>query len=54
MGMSDEEVTNISKMIMIKQYSRHEWELYWKEKLDIKGYFNIRIEGVQISCYHIF
>jgi hypothetical protein len=48
-GWSDEAVTNISKMIMIRQYSRDEWELYWKEKLGIKGYFNIQIEGVQIS-----
>ncbi|MEA3428243.1 MAG: hypothetical protein U9Q84_03265 [Thermodesulfobacteriota bacterium] len=48
-GWSDEAVTNISKMIMIRQYSRNEWELYWKEKLGIKGYFNIWIEEVQIS-----
>ena len=48
-GWSDEAVTNISKMIMIRQYSRDKWEQYWKEKLGIKGYFNIRIESVQIS-----
>jgi len=47
-GWSDEAVTNISKMIMIKQYSRDKWEKYWKEKLGIKGYFNIRIELVKI------
>jgi len=46
---SDIDKTFISKMIMIRQYSRDEWELYWKEKLGIKGYFNIRIEEVQIS-----
>ena len=48
-GWSDTAVTNISKMIMIRQYSRDKWEQYWKEKLGIKGYFNIRIESVQIS-----
>ena len=48
-GWSDEAVTNISKMIMIRQYSRDKWEKYWKEKLGIKGYFNIQIELVQIS-----
>jgi len=48
-GWSDKAVTNISKMIMIRQYSRNEWEQYWKEKLGIKGYFNIQIEEVQIS-----
>jgi hypothetical protein len=47
-GWSDEAVTNISKMIMIKQYSRDKWEKYWKEKLGIKGYFNIQIEAVEL------
>jgi len=31
---------------MIKQYSREKWEQYWKEKLGIKGYFNIHIASV--------
>lgn len=45
-GWSDKAVTNISKMIMIKQYSREKWEQYWKEKLGIKGYFSIEISEV--------
>ena len=45
-GWSDAAVTNISKMIMIKQYSRDKWEKYWKEKLCIKGYFDIQIVSV--------
>ena len=45
-GWSDKAVTNISKMIMIRQYSRDKWEQYWKEKLGIKGYFNIEISAV--------
>jgi hypothetical protein len=45
-GWSDKAVTNISKMIMIKQYSRDKWEKYWKEKLGIKGYFDIQIVSV--------
>jgi hypothetical protein len=45
-GWSDTAVTNISKMIMIKQYSRDKWEKYWKEKLGIKGYFDIEIVSV--------
>jgi len=36
-------------MIMIRQYSRDKWEEYWKEKLGIKGYFNIQIEAVELS-----
>jgi hypothetical protein len=48
-GWSDKAVTNISKMIMIRQYSRDKWEEYWKEKLGIKGYFNIQIEAVELS-----
>jgi len=31
---------------MIRQYSRDKWEKYWKEKLGIKGYFNIEILAV--------
>ena len=45
-GWSDKAVTNISKMIMIRQYSREKWEQYWKEKLGIKGYFKIDIAAV--------
>jgi len=48
-GWSDKAVTNISKMIMIRQYSREQWEQYWKEKLGIKGYFEIQIESVGIQ-----
>ncbi|MDY6857592.1 MAG: hypothetical protein SWO11_23400 [Thermodesulfobacteriota bacterium] len=52
-GWSDKAVTNLSKMIMIKQYSRKKWEQYWKEKLGIKGYFDIEIRSVQMSpCKH--
>ena len=45
-GWSDKAVTNLSKMIMIKQYSREKWEQYWKAKLGIEGYFNIQITSV--------
>jgi len=31
---------------MVRQYSRDKWEEYWKEKLGIKGYFDIEIESV--------
>jgi len=48
-GWSDKAVTNISKMIMIRQYSREKWEEYWKEKLGIKGYFDIEIRSVKLS-----
>jgi len=52
-GWSDKAVTNISKMIMIRQYSREKWEQYWKEKLDIKGYFDVHIQSVELSpCIH--
>jgi hypothetical protein len=48
-GWSDNVVANLSKMIMIRQYSRDQWEKYWKEKLGIKGYFQIQIESVQMT-----
>jgi hypothetical protein len=47
-GWTDKTVTNLSKMIMIRQYSREKWEQFWKEKLDIKGYFNIEIISVKV------
>ena len=49
-GWSDKALTNLSKMIMIRQYSRDKWEKYWKEKLGIKGYFNIQISSVTSKC----
>jgi hypothetical protein len=52
-GWSDKTVTNLSKMILLKQYSRGKWEQYWKEKLGIKGYFDIHIQSVNLSpCKH--
>lgn len=52
-GWSDKAVTNMSKMIMIRQYSRDKWEQYWKEKLGIKGHFKIQIESVElVPCHH--
>jgi len=53
-GWSDEVVTNLSKMIMIRQYSRDKWESYWKEKLGIKGYFSVQIQTVKINLCHNF
>lgn len=49
-GWSDSAVTNISKMIMIKQYSKEKWKQYWKKKLGIEGYFNIHIITVESRC----
>jgi hypothetical protein len=53
-GWTDNTVTNLSKMIMIRQYSREKWEQYWKEKLDIKGYFDIAIISVKLSSCEDF
>ncbi len=36
-GWSDKAVTNLSKMILLRQYSREKWEQFWKEKLGIKN-----------------
>lgn len=52
-GWSDKAVVNLSKMILIRQYSRDQWEKFWKEKLGIKGNFKISIESINISpCIH--
>ena len=52
-GWSDKVATKLSKMILLKQYSRTQWQQYWKHKLDIKGYFQIEIASVSLSpCKH--
>ena len=48
-GWTDNAVTNLSKMIMLRQYSRDQWEAFWKEKLGIKGFFEIEIDFVEIT-----
>jgi hypothetical protein len=47
-GWSDKAVTKLSRMILLKQYSRPKWEEYWKENLGIKGYFQVNIASVSI------
>jgi len=52
-GWGDKAVTNLSKMILLKQYSRSKWEEYWKHKLGIEGHFDIQIASLQLSpCKH--
>ena len=52
-GWGDKAVTKLSKMILLKQYSRSKWEEYWKSKLGIDGHFHIEIASVQLSpCKH--
>jgi hypothetical protein len=52
-GWSDKVATKLSKMILLKQYSRSQWLQYWKQKLDIKGYFQITVASVCLSpCKH--
>jgi len=53
-GWSDIDVTNISYMTIMKQYSRAKWEQYGKEKPGIKSYFAIqmnRSEYVNVSAF---
>ena len=53
-GWSDKIVTNLSKMIMIRQYSRDKWEQYWKKKLGIEGHFSIEIATLKLCpCQHL-
>lgn len=52
-GWSDKVATKLSKMILLKQYSRSQWLQYWKQKLDINGYFQITVASVCLSpCKH--
>jgi hypothetical protein len=53
-GWADKTVTNLSKMIMIRQYSRDKWEKYWKQKMGINGYFEIQLKSVTLApCEHL-
>jgi hypothetical protein len=52
-GWSDKAATKLSRMILLKQYSRTKWEEYWKHKLGIEGNFHINIISVHLSpCKH--
>lgn len=52
-GWADETVSKLSKMIVLKKYSKEKWEQYWKQKLGIEGNFSIEILHIKISpCHH--
>jgi hypothetical protein len=52
-GWSDTSVSKLSKMIILKKYSKTKWEQYWKQKLGIAGHFNIEIFHIEIRpCPH--
>jgi hypothetical protein len=52
-GWADKTVTKLSKMIMLKLYSRNKWQKYWKKKLGIEGHFSISIISIQLHpCQH--
>ena len=52
-GWSDSAVSKLSKMIILKKYSKEKWEQYWKQKLGIEGHFNIYIVNVETCpCPH--
>ena len=53
-GWADKTVAKLSKMIMLKQYSRDKWERYWMQKLGIEGHFQISIQSVELfPCQHL-
>jgi hypothetical protein len=47
-GWSDKVATNLSKMIMIKQYSPEVWKEYWLKKLGIQGSFKIWVQSITV------
>jgi hypothetical protein len=53
-GWSDKAVTKLSKMIMLKQYSRSKWEQFWLKKLGIEGHFHISISSVEMAPCQTF
>ena len=53
-GWSDATVTKLSKMIILKKYSKEKWERYWKQKLGIQGHFSIKIVHAELRPCHNF
>lgn len=53
-GWSDATVTKLSKMIVLKKYSKEKWQQYWKQKLGIEGNFSIQIVHTETSPCHNF
>ena len=53
-GWADTTVTKLSKMIILKKYSKAKWERYWKQKLGIEGHFSIRIARIELMPCHNF
>ena len=48
-GWSDKVATNLSKMIMIKQYRPEVWKKYWLKKMGIEGNLTIWIQSVSVA-----
>jgi hypothetical protein len=53
-GWSDASVTKLSKMIVLKKYSKEKWQQYWKQKLGIEGHFSIRLVHAETCPCHNF
>ena len=52
-GWSDTAVSKLSKMIILKKYSKEKWKQYWKQKLGIEGNFVIHIDKAETRpCPH--
>jgi len=53
-GWSDKTVSKLSQMIILKKYSKENWENYWKQKLGIEGHFSIYIQSACCGPCHNF
>ncbi|MBT8332128.1 MAG: transposase [Deltaproteobacteria bacterium] len=53
-GWSDAAVTKLSKMIVLKKYSKEKWQQYRKKKLGIQGNFRIQLVRAETSPCHNF
>ncbi len=52
-GWSDDTVSKLSKMIVLKKYSKEKWEQYWKKKMSIEGNFTIELAHIEsCPCQH--
>jgi len=53
-GWADATVNKLSKMIILKKYSKEKWQQYWKQKLGIEGNFSILLLHAETCPCHSF
>ena len=46
---SSEGASKAAGLLLKRIYQRKEWDRYWKEKLDLRGRFEMKLTSVQVE-----